>query len=69
MAATETPAYRNLEAYLYNTRTKQKDFAKRAGISEQHLSAILAGVRRPSLPIAVKLAALANIPVESFLKK
>lgn len=62
-------AYPTLQAYLEASDITQCALAKKAGIDESYLSLILSGARTPSLPLAVKLARIANIPVESLLGK
>lgn len=55
-----------LRAYFDQTLTKQVDIAADLGISEAHLSNIVAGRRRPSVVLAVKLSMLTNVPVEAI---
>jgi transcriptional regulator with XRE-family HTH domain len=62
-------AYPTLNAYIEANGINQVDFAKRAGIVQGHLSMILNGERTPSLPLALKLARLANCPVETLVGK
>lgn len=60
-------AYPTLQAYLEANGLNQADVAKKAGITQQYLSMILSGERTPSLPVALKLARIGNIPVESLM--
>lgn len=62
-------AYPSLKAYFEETGTSQYVIAKRVGITQPHLSNILSGARTPSLPLALKLARLANVPVETLVGK
>lgn len=62
-------AYPTLKAFFDGTQIPQYEIAKRAGIVESHLSMIMNGERTPSLPLALKLAQIANIPVESLVGK
>lgn len=62
-------AYPSLPAFVEATGIPQQDLAKKAGIVPSHLSMILKGERTPSLPLALKLAKIANIPVESLVGK
>lgn len=60
-------AYPSLQAYLEETDTPQYELAKRLKIGQAHLSLILSRRRTPSLPLALKIAKVANIPVETLL--
>jgi transcriptional regulator with XRE-family HTH domain len=60
-------AYPNLRAYLDAEGIQQAAFAKVVNISEPMLSQILRGGRCPSLPVAIRIAREANVPVESLL--
>lgn len=62
-------AFPSLQAYFEETGLAQHTIAKRAGITQAHMSNILSGERTPSLPLALKLAKIANVPVESLLGK
>lgn len=62
-------AFPTLQAFLDETGTPQFVLAKKARITQAHLSYILSGERTPSLPLALKLAKLANIPVETLVGK
>lgn len=46
----------------------QNDLAREIGISPAYLSMILAGKRRPSLPLAFKLEEFTGIPAEEFVE-
>jgi len=59
--------YENLGEYLSKTRTRLEDFAARVGVSESYVSMLANGQRTPSLPLALRIAAAANIPVASLL--
>lgn len=62
-------AFPTLQAFLEETGTPQYVVAKRAKITQGHLSLILRGERTPSLPLALELAKIANIPVETLVGK
>lgn len=62
-------AYATLNAFLEAEGIAQQDLAKRAQITQGHLSLILSGERTPSLPLALKLSRIANVPVESLVGK
>lgn len=59
--------YSSLSDYLRQTDTRIEDFAARIGVGSPYISMIANGQRTPSLPIAIKIAAAANIPIESLL--
>jgi transcriptional regulator with XRE-family HTH domain len=59
--------YPNLAAYLDENGITQAEFAARMGIGQAAVSRILNGSRRPSLPLALRIAAEANIPIESLM--
>jgi transcriptional regulator with XRE-family HTH domain len=59
--------YRTLSEYLDATGTRQEDFAARIGIGAPYVSLLASGQRTPSLPLAVRIAAEAHIPIESLL--
>jgi transcriptional regulator with XRE-family HTH domain len=59
--------YRNLGDYLDKTKTRIEDFAARIGVGGPYVSMLARGLRTPSLPLALRIAAEANIPVESLL--
>lgn len=58
--------YPNLAAYLRDTHTTQEAFAEDMGIAPSYVSMILRGERTPSLPIALRIAERARIPLESL---
>lgn len=62
-------AYPTLTAYLEAEGIRQGILAKRAGIQQSHLSMIISGDRTPSLPLALKLSRLCNVPVETLVGK
>jgi transcriptional regulator with XRE-family HTH domain len=55
-----------MREYLARTDQTQASFAAHLGISQAHLSTVLSGIKRPSLPLAVKMSKLSGIPVERF---
>lgn len=63
-------AYANLQDFFEaHPELTQGHFAKRVKIAQTHLSMILKGRRTPSLPVAIRIARSANVPVESLLPK
>lgn len=62
-------AYPSLQAYVEATGIEQQTLAKKAGVVPSHIGMILSGERTPSLPLALRLARIANIPVESLVGK
>lgn len=59
--------YRNLAAFLKATRTTQDAFAREMGIAPSYVSMLLRGERTPSLPLALRIAERARVPLESLL--
>jgi transcriptional regulator with XRE-family HTH domain len=59
--------YSNLSEYLTKTDTRVEDFAARVGISIGYVSMIANGQRTPSLPVAMRVAKAADIPLQSLL--
>lgn len=59
--------FKNLSEYLERTETRLEDFAARVGVGTPYVSMLANGQRRPSLPLAIKIAAEARIPIESLL--
>lgn len=63
-------AYATLRDYMdAHPELTQEALAKRLQITQGHLSLILSGERTPSLPLAVELARIANVPVETLVGK
>ena len=62
-------AYISLAAYLEGERLTQVDLAKKVGITQSHLSLIVRGDRTPSLPLALELSRVTNVPVETLVGK
>jgi transcriptional regulator with XRE-family HTH domain len=65
-ARNSHPKYPNLRAYMKMTGDTQDAIADALGISQAHISRILAGKTVPRAALAVRLAAYADIPVDSF---
>ena len=51
---------------LARTGQSQNGLAREMGITPAYFSMILAGERRPSLPVAIKLEQFTGIPAEEF---
>jgi transcriptional regulator with XRE-family HTH domain len=62
-----TQHHKNLADFLTQTGTTQQDFASKLGISAAHLSRLVNGERTASLPLALRIASEASIPIESLL--
>jgi transcriptional regulator with XRE-family HTH domain len=58
--------FKALSEYLEVTGTRLEDFAERVGLSPSYISMLANGQRTPSLPLALRIASEANIPVESL---
>jgi transcriptional regulator with XRE-family HTH domain len=59
--------YSTLAEYLASSGVGQGNFARRVGISSSYVSLIANRQRTPSLALAARIAAEANIPIESLL--
>lgn len=62
-----TEHYDSLSEFLERTGTRLEDFAAKIGVGAPYISLLANGRRTPSLPLAVRIAAAANIPIESLL--
>ncbi len=60
-------AYSNLASYFEQSGDTQQAFADALGISQSHISRICKGFVEPSLDLALRIAAKANIPVETLV--
>ena len=58
--------YRDIPAWMDATGTSQQDLAKRLNISQSHLCNIIRGNRKPSMDLALQIAKLTNVPVETI---
>lgn len=58
--------YPTLAAYLADTNTTQAEFAALVGTTQQHVSRIVAGIVNPGFHLALKISAVARVPVESL---
>ena len=58
----------NLARYITGAQISKSEFARDVGISAPYLSQILGGIRRPSLDVALRIAAATdgNVPVEAW---
>lgn len=59
-------AYPTIEAWRNGTGTSQGDLAKLLGISQSHLCNIERGNRKASLDLALRIAKLTNVPIETI---
>lgn len=62
-----TEHFANLSEFLAKTNTTCDDFAARIGVGAPYVSMLARGLRTPSLPLAVRIASEASIPVKSLL--
>jgi transcriptional regulator with XRE-family HTH domain len=60
-------AYTNLAQYLEKTGQSQQALADQLGVTQSHISRIVNGSAEPSLELALHIAELANVPIESLL--
>lgn len=60
----------NLSQYLEHGQMSLSEFAKRAGISRSYMSEIAAGLKTPSLEMALKIheATGESVPLKSLIK-
>jgi transcriptional regulator with XRE-family HTH domain len=58
--------YKDIDDYLWKTRTKQEEFAKRLGFTNSYVSLLKNKKREPSLRLAIKISKL-GIPIESLV--
>lgn len=59
--------YVNLSEFLAKTGTTCESFAARLGVGAPYVSMLARGLRTPSLPLAMRIASEASIPIESLL--
>lgn len=57
-------AFPTVQAWMDATGTNQAELARLVGIDQSHLSNILRKSRRCSLPVALKLSQVTNVPIE-----
>jgi transcriptional regulator with XRE-family HTH domain len=60
------PSFPDLATYIQKTGDTQEHIAAEIGVSQAHLSRIVAGQVVPRPRVAVALATYAKIPIESF---
>ena len=58
-----------LKSFIEKTKLKQKDIAKKVGLSECQLSLILKGIRRMETSEYANICEVLNMPFEEFLKR
>ena len=59
-------AFLTVDAWMDATGTSQLALAKALGISQSHLCNVLRGNRRASLGLALQIAKLTNVPIETI---
>jgi transcriptional regulator with XRE-family HTH domain len=67
MARKPTTKTKTLTDYIWNNRITANALAAKLGISPQFLSELRSGRRTPSLVVAVRIARLCGVPVESWV--
>jgi transcriptional regulator with XRE-family HTH domain len=60
------PKYPNLRTFMAVTGVTQADIARAMHITQAQVSRILAGKAVPRPELAIRLAAYAQVPIESF---
>ena len=60
------PSFPDLATYIQQTGDTQEHIADEVGVSQAHLSRIVAGQVVPRPRVALALATYAKIPIESF---
>lgn len=63
-----TTGRERLIAWLRKSGLKQYELAEEVRITAAYLSQVLSGVRRPSLPIAVRIQDRTGVTVESWVE-
>jgi transcriptional regulator with XRE-family HTH domain len=66
MKRRRLPKYPDLQTYIRRTGDTQDAIAEALGISQAHISRILAGKTVPRPELAIRLADYADIPLDSF---
>lgn len=69
MTETQRKAFcRNIKHLLVDTDVTQREIASAAGVSEQFLSAVLAGKKKPSLDIAMTIANKLGVTIDDLVR-
>jgi transcriptional regulator with XRE-family HTH domain len=66
--APYVPRFHTLAAYLASGGDSQQSLAAKVGVSQAHISRIAKGHAVPTPALAVRLAAVAQIPLDSFTR-
>jgi transcriptional regulator with XRE-family HTH domain len=64
---TRRHTFRNLRHYFAFSGVTQQEFARHLGLTQSYLSYLVNGKRTASLPTAIRIASLADIPVETLI--
>lgn len=59
-------AFPTVQAWMNATGTTQQELAKLLNMSQSHLCNILRGNRKCSLALALRIAHLTNVPIETI---
>jgi transcriptional regulator with XRE-family HTH domain len=60
--------YPDLVTFLEETGTTQVELAMRLGLSQPYMSRIVRGLQQPPLDLALQIARMARVPVESLVR-
>jgi transcriptional regulator with XRE-family HTH domain len=58
---------KTLTDFIWDNRITSTELARRLGISRQFMSELRSGKRTPSLAVAVRIADVCGVPVESWV--
>ena len=67
MGYTESMQYKNIDEYLWKTRTRDREFADMFKISISHVSLLRRGLRTPSLKLALRISKKTGIKIEGLI--
>lgn len=59
--------FQNIDDFMKFHKLRQKELGRMLGVSESGISLLLAGKRRPSFELAMRIKALTGIPLEQSL--
>lgn len=59
--------FQNIDDFMKFHKLRQKELGRLLGVSESGISLLLAGKRRPSFELAMRIKALTGIPLEQSL--
>jgi len=59
--------FQNIDDFMKFHKLRQKELGRMLGVSESGISLLLAGKRRPSFKLSMRIKALTGIPLEQSL--